>query len=281
MKRLVLSLLMAGTLAACSDGPTAAPDTQDGMRIVNIYSEADFARAGITAPSVTDIVARFGRARVNAVGRLDGSGVASLQQYCELQQPVAAKAAPAEGAAGGGISGEGVSNLYYNDCPDRPIDCFSNPYGYGCGDPCNWDSSLPECQPIDPGPVGPTPTGAVAQFSYGSSASGPIWVNRGGILLKEVTLTSWSQAIANVASTSLSASFRNVGAESGYGCGNASQQFDSSYSSGSGSPLLLQASRVANYLGTIKWEVTGTHSFTPVSGATGGGTFYSSNFVCG
>lgn len=279
MKKLVLSLLMAGTLAACSDtSPTAAPDTRDGMRIVNIYSEADFARAGITAPSVTDIVARFGRARVNAVGRLEGSGVAAIREFCQEQYPANLNQS---GAATGGISGEGVSNLYYNDCPDQYVDCYSNPYGYRCGDPCNWDPSLPECPQIDPGPVGPTPTGAVAQFSYGSSASGPIWVNRGGILLKEVTLTSWSQAIVNVASTSLSASFRNVGAESGYGCGNASQQFDSSYSSGSGSPLLLQASRVANYLGTIKWEVTGTHSFSPVSGATGGGTFYSSNFVCG
>lgn len=280
MKRLVLSLLMAGTLAACSDGPTAAPDTRDGMRIVNIYSEADFARAGITAPSVTDIVSRFGRARVNAVGRLNGSGVSSIRQFCEYQYPLTNVSAAA-GGSNPGISGEGVSNLYYNDCPDRPVDCFSDPYGYGCGNPCDWDPSLPGCQP-DPGPVDPNPTTPVlAQFSYGSSASGPVWVNRGGILLKEVTLTSWSQAIVNVASTSLSASFRNVGAESGYGCGNASQQFDSSTSSGSGSPLLLQASRVANYLGTIKWEVTGTHSFSPVSGATGGGTFYSSDFVCG
>jgi hypothetical protein len=108
-----------------------------------------------------------------------------------------------------------------------------------------------------------------------------VWVNRGGTLLKEVTLTTWSQAGANVAFTTLDASFRNVGAQSGAGCNNTTQEFDSSHSSGSGNPLTLQASRVANYLGTIKWEVWGTHGFTPVSGATGGGSFFSSDFVCG
>ncbi|HEX8395740.1 MAG TPA: hypothetical protein VF665_25530 [Longimicrobium sp.] len=263
MKRLALSLLLAGSLAACADNPTAAPPAQDAdaPRVVNVYDESDFASLGIAAPSVDAIVKQAGRSRVNAVRNLTESGAASLYYNC-----------PAIPLMAGDGSGD-VSNAYYGECPQEPVDCYSDPYARGCGDPCQWDSSLPECQP--------TPTGAVAQFGYGSSASGPVWVNRGGTLLKEVTLTSWSTANANVAFTTLDASFRNVGAESGYGCNNASQQFDSSHSSGSGSPLTLQSSRVANYLGTIKWEVTGTHGFTPVSGATGGGTFYSSHFVCG
>jgi hypothetical protein len=256
MKNLVLSLVLVGALAACSDSPVQNETESTEPRIIAIYDESEFAAAGITEPNVELLTRTLGD-RVNAVTRLSGPST-------------------------------GPSNYYYGECGreylrpelvDDPCapDCYTNPYAYGCGDPCYYDSSLPECAPPPP----PPPPAGTAQFSYGSDADGPVWVNRGGTLLKEVTLTSWSIAGANVAHTSLSASFRNVGADSGYGCGNASQQFDSSYASGSGNPLTLQSSRVANYLGTIKWEVWGTHGFTPVSGATGGGTFYSSDFVCG
>jgi hypothetical protein len=254
MRKLLFSMVLVSALAACSDSPMQNETESTEPRIIAIYDESEFAAAGITEPNVEALTRTLGD-RVNAVARLSGPSTGpSNAVYC-LERP---------------------DYYYYDYGPDDPCapDCYSNPYGYNCGDPCQYDSSLLGCEP-------PQPTGPAAQFSYGSDAAGPVWVNRGGTLLKEVTLTSWSTAGANVAHTSLSASFRNVGAESGYGCGNASQQFDSSYASGSGNPLTLQSSRVANYLGTIKWEVWGTHGFTPVSGASGGGTFYSSDFVCG
>jgi hypothetical protein len=255
MKKLALSLMLLAALAACSDGPTQAPDSNE-PRVVAVYDESDFAARGITAPDVNAITRAAGTGPVNRVARLGTRDplAPSAAYYC-LERPI-------------------EYYEYYENDPCYTPNCYANPYAYGCGDPCQWDASLPECAP-------PPPPGPAAQFSYGSDASGPVWVNQGGTLLKEVSLTSWSTAGANVAFTTLDASFRNVGAQSGAGCGNASQQFDSSHSSGSGNPLTLQSSRVANYLGTIKWEVWGTHGFTPVSGASGGGTFYSSDFVCG
>jgi hypothetical protein len=258
MKKLAVSLVLFAALAACSDSPVQAPDSNE-PRIIAVYDESDFAARGITAPDVNAITRAAGTGPVNRVARLGTRGAfgsPSAAYYRCDEQPIFY-----------------YEYDYYNGCYP-PTDCYANPYGYNCGDPCQWDSSLPECAP-------PPPPGPAAQFSYGSDASGPVWVNQGGTLLKEVSLTSWSTAGANVAFTTLDASFRNVGAQSGAGCGNASQQFDSSHSSGSGNPLTLQSSRVANYLGTIKWEVWGTHGFTPVSGASGGGTFYSSDFVCG
>jgi hypothetical protein len=265
MKKLALPVMMLAALAACSDSPVetaAAPG--DELRVIRIYDESEFKAAGITAPDARALLAGTRNGRLNPVQQLGLKGVgpkfqsAEYYPYCPVQ-PVAYSR-----------DQQTVDAPHY-PCEPPYEDCYTNPYGWGCGDPCQWDPYLPECQPQGPAAV----------FNYGSDAVGPYWVNMGGTLLKEVSLTTFSEAVSNVAFTTLDASFRNVGAQSGAGCGNATQQFDGSHSSGSGSPLLLQSSRVANYLGTIKWEVWGTHGFTPVSGASGGGTFYSSDSVCG
>ena len=106
-------------------------------------------------------------------------------------------------------------------------------------------------------------------------------VNNGGIVLKQLRLISFSQSIVNVASSSVYAEFKNVGAAGGSFCNNVPQSFDNAYASASGSPAYIEVSRVAQWLGTVKWQVDGVHTFTPVSGASGGGTFYSSASFCG
>jgi hypothetical protein len=142
-----------------------------------------------------------------------------------------------------------------------------------CGDPCYNSSGYYVC---------PTsPTGPPTQQNYGSSAPYDGWVNTGGVLLKQLRLISFSQSIANVASFTVDAAFKNVGAGSGYGCNNTAQAFDYASAYGTGSGGYLEVSRVAQWNGTIKWQVDGTHTFNPVSGATGGGTFYTTANFCG
>jgi hypothetical protein len=185
-------------------------------------------------------------------------------------------------AGGPGRADTGPNMAYYGGCYQqlevlRPSidDTYCDPYLDPC---CPEPPVYPPIEDLDPDP--PTTTPVLAQFSYGSSAVNEGWVNTGGILLKQGRLKSWSQSNLNVASFSVFASFRNVGAESGAGCGNVAQQFDSATASGTGSPGYVEVSRVVQWLGTIKWEAAGTHTFTPVSGATGGGTFYSSQSFC-
>lgn len=130
--------------------------------------------------------------------------------------------------------------------------------------------------PYYPEPTPPTPT-VTAGFSFGSDATAISILP--GTTLKTLTLSSFSQALSNVSFTTLDASFRNVGAQTS--CYNTAGQFDSSHASGAASPLYLSASRNPAWQGVIRWQVNGTHGFSPVSGATGGGTFYSSDFTCG
>jgi hypothetical protein len=125
------------------------------------------------------------------------------------------------------------------------------------------------------------PAGPEAKFNYGSSAPYDGQVNTGGVLLKQVRLISFSQSIANVASFSVDAVFKNVGAGSGYGCNNTAEAFDYASAYGTGSGGYVEVSRVAQWNGTIKWQVDGTHTFNPVSGATGGGTLYTTASFCG
>ena len=240
-------VLCAAALGACSDSPTS------GLR----ENPAD---------AVTEAANRNvgGSARVFQVG--------SNEQKSKTVDPRALR------------PGAGQQSRYCLDPyieRDVSVDYF-DPCGY---DPCQYSPdpycctypSDPYCNPT-PVTVPPQPT-VLASISYGSDASAISNIVVGNTPLKTLTLSSFSQAIQNVASTSLDASFRNVGAETG--CHLTAGQFDSSHSSGSGSPLYLSSSRSPAWQGVIKWEVVGTHGFTPVSGASGGGTFYTSDFTCG
>ena len=126
----------------------------------------------------------------------------------------------------------------------------------------------------------PSP-GAQATYGYGSSTPYDGQVNSGGVLLKQVRLISYSQSIANVASFTVDAAFKNVGAASGSGCNNIAEVWEYASAYGTGSGGYLELSRVAQWQGSIKWQVDGTHTFNPISGASGGGTFYSTSSFCG
>jgi hypothetical protein len=193
------------------------------------------------------------------------------------------------------------SAAYTRYCLERPYEYdYIGEYDDGCGgqvcydvnggqiqcgnDPCYDRYGTDLCTPTDPGPgtgTGGTGTGATATFNQGSSAPYDGWVNTGGVLLKQVRLISFSQSIANVASFSVDAVFKNVGAASGYGCNNTAEAFDYASAYGTGSGGYLEVSRVAQWNGTIKFQVDGTHTFNPVSGASGGGTFYTTANFCG
>jgi hypothetical protein len=168
-------------------------------------------------------------------------------------------------------------------------DCQLTPYGYDSCDPCydqwgNYTCGGDPCYDQWGNYIcggGPTGGGVVAQFNQGSSAPYDGTVTNGGIVLKQLRLISFSQAIANVASSTVDAAFKNVGAAGGAGCNNTPYAFDTAHGSVSGSPAYVEVSRVAQWQGTIKWQVDGTHTFTPVSGATGGGTLYTTASFCG
>lgn len=165
---------------------------------------------------------------------------------------------------------------YFTDrpCEDllvRPtIDdpCYPNP----------WEPPVEEVTPPPPPP--PPPPSVVAIHAQSSVATFNGTVNTGGLLLKQVTLTSTSQSIANISSYTLDATFSNVGAFGGAGCNNVAQAFDGSHNAGTGLGTLT-SQRVAQWIGTIKWQVNGTHTFTPVAGAGGGGTFFTVSSYCG
>jgi hypothetical protein len=166
----------------------------------------------------------------------------------------------------------------YTCNPDPCYDYWGNPtYAPGCPqpNPCldAWGNPT-----YAPGCPAPPPTIGI---NYGSSAPYDGQVSNGGIILKQLRLIAFSQSITNVASFSVDAQFKNVGAASGAGCNNTPYAFDTAHANGTGSPGYVEVSRVAQWLGTVKWQVDGAHSFTPVSGATGGGTFYSTANFCG
>lgn len=169
----------------------------------------------------------------------------------------------------------------YGECCYDP---YGNPtYGYGCEQPCyEYDVNGGQI-PCGSDPCYDQYGNALcpaAQFNYGSSAPFDGEVDNGGIILKQLRLISFSKSIANVSSLSVAASFKNVGAANG-GCNNIPGEFDSASASATGSPAFIEVSRVAQWLGTIKWQVDGVHSFAPVTGASGGGTFYSTASYCG
>lgn len=128
--------------------------------------------------------------------------------------------------------------------------------------------------------ITPTPTGPAALFSYGSNAIYDGWVQTGPVLLKQLRLSSFSTASLNVASFTLKAQYQNVGAASGSGCSNVPYNFDSDTYTGQNSGT-LSSNRTVQWTGTIRWRVNGTHTFTPIPGATGGGTFTSTKGYCG
>ena len=236
-------VLCAASLAACSDSPT------EGLREETPDALVDAANRNAGTG-----------ARVFQVGR--------DEQRSATVQPRALR------------PGTGARMYIEYDCNTRyRLDVIDDP----CNDPCSY---YPYCGGVDPvDPVDPTPppppppSGVYATFTQGSDASAISNIVANGTILKTLTLSSFSQAIQNVSFTTLDASFRNVGGQSS--CYLTAGQFDSSHSSGSGSPLYLSASRTPAWQGVIKWEVVGTHSYTPISGATGGGTVYTSDSTCG
>ncbi len=244
IRRLTLSSLVAAaaTLAACSDAPTSAREAPDSPVVA-----AANANAGPEAR-----VARVGAsaqmvAQVVARGTLNATGKNFTDPPTEAVIYNCPAVMPSE-------AGSEVASAYYN--------CFE------------------PIDPVDPPP--PTDPCAVSycpsvQANWGSDAT-PVSIIP-GTTLKTLQLISFSQAISNVGFTTLDASFKNVGAQ--WSCYNTAQAFDSSHASGYGSPLYLQTSREPAWQGIIRWQVDGTHGFSPVSGATGGGTFWSSDFTCG
>lgn len=142
---------------------------------------------------------------------------------------------------------------------------LAKPTGAGCtGSDCVTPNSTP-----------------VAQFNFGSFTAGIFPLDP---TLKQTQLLAQSEPIANVGYYDVFGSFRNVGAQSGAGCANATQQFDSEFQSINthpGSNFLL-VFRTVRWSGTIRWEVRGTHTFVPVPGAIGGGNNLPSQAeVCG
>lgn len=129
--------------------------------------------------------------------------------------------------------------------------------------PCN-DSQ--DCGPnIEPRPV--------AEFSYGSDVSFST-----GFGFRQADMTSWSTAVANVASSSVSAEFRRYP-----GCvKNGGTYLTTKSASASGSPATAQVwhSFTFSLLSSEAFGVDGTHTFTPASGVLGGGTFSSSAWKC-
>jgi len=165
------------------------------------------------------------------------------------------------------------------------VECCYDAYGNvtSCPEPptCyDADGNVVQCCYDADGNVTPCPPPTQVQLDYGSLAPYDGQVNSGGMLLKQVRLISYSQAIANVASFSVYAAFKLGSATSSAGCNNPAWMFDydSAYASGNG---YLEVSRVAQWRGEYKWQVDGTHTYSPVSGATGGGTFYSTASFCG
>lgn len=126
-----------------------------------------------------------------------------------------------------------------------------------------------------PGDTTTTQSPGAASYEYWSSATmdvGPL----GGP--NYIDLRAVSRSLAWVATTSVDARYYS----SGTGCNTYLTQFGRDQKSASGSPVKVEVGRrLIKYGGYYEeYKVTAYHSFTPVSGATGGGTHYSTDERC-
>lgn len=119
---------------------------------------------------------------------------------------------------------------------------------------CDPDEAIIEC----PQPPGPSDPSKHPEYAYGST----IYDN--GVVdgLKRVTMYSFSEAKGRVDATVLDARFDRDWATHGCDYTNISE-FDADYRTGSGSPHMLEASRVFEWTGPKVLRVRGTHVFDP------------------
>lgn len=96
-------------------------------------------------------------------------------------------------------------------------------------------------------------------------------------LVKHVEVLAESEALGYVSYTSVHGDFSYFA-----GCHATQTPLPSRSKSANGSPVKLVVGFAEEYPqdAFIKWRVIGTHTFTPVAGATGGGTFQSSDEYC-
>lgn len=125
--------------------------------------------------------------------------------------------------------------------------------------------ALGGCQWAKEGCDPPDPTN-VASMAYSTTG-----VRSVGTLLKSVTVTGRSEAFSGVASSSVSTELK-FSAD----CSNSWVLVQSKSATALGSPAVAQVqltdSRDKRVL--TRWKAWSTHSFTPASGYTGGGTLY-------
>jgi len=274
-RTLLAAFALTASVAACSDAtsPTAAVDAAPRQGRMLSPDQASAVKPGDFIVIRPEQYEKFGISTFAAP-----SGIRSLRErppyeLCYLTPEGYDSCDPCYDEWGNyTCGGDPCYDAYGNYICGTPT-CYD---AYGnviqCGDPCYNSSGYYVCG---------QPSGPAAQYSYGSTAPYDGTVSNGGIILKQLRLISFSQSIVNVASFSVYAEFKNVGAAGGAGCNNVPQAFDVASAYGTGSGGYLEVSRVAQWLGTVKWQVDGVHSFTPVSGATGGGTFYSTAGFCG